>query len=164
MPNFNYNKKLNCTELNSLTTKDNLRWLLAENLNKIPEESTDWPAMCQAIHSAASEALGQSRKHHQDWFDCNSAEIQSLLKTKHEAHKALLSCPGSPTLKATFNAARTATQRALRSMEDTWWVQKAQEIQNLADCNNIQGFYDAIKALHGPGSGQLAQSDQQMAP
>ncbi len=26
----------------------------------------------------------------------------------------------------------------------------AQEIQNLADCNNIQGFYDALKALYGP--------------
>ena len=73
-------------------------------------------------------------------------EIQSLLITKHEAHKALLSFPGSPTLKTTFTAARTATQRALRNMEDTWWAQK---IQNLADCNNIQGFYDAIKTLHG---------------
>ena len=61
----------------------------------------------------------------------NSAEIQSLLKTKHEAHKALLSCPGSPTIKTTFNAARTATQRGLRNMGDTWRVQKAKEIQNL---------------------------------
>ncbi len=30
-------KKLNCTALNSHTTKDTLRQLLAENLNKIPE-------------------------------------------------------------------------------------------------------------------------------
>ena len=102
---------------------------------KFPGESANWPALRQAIHSAAVEVLGQSRKRHQDWFDCNSAEIQSLLKTKHEAHKALLSCPGSPTLKTTFTDARTATQRALRNMEDTWWVQKAQEIQNLADYN-----------------------------
>lgn len=144
------NKKLNCTALNNLTIKDNLRRLLAENLNMIPEESADWPALRQAIHNAASEALGQSRKHHQDWFDCNSAEIQSLLKTKHEAHKALLSCPGSPTHKATFTAARAETQRALRTMENIWWVKKAHEIQNLADCNNTQGFYDAIKALYGP--------------
>ncbi len=36
-------KKLNCTALNSHTNKDTLRQLLAENLNKIPEESTDWP-------------------------------------------------------------------------------------------------------------------------
>lgn len=34
-------------------------------------------------------------------------------------------------------------------MEDNWWVQKAQEIQNLADINNTQGFYDAIEALYG---------------
>ncbi|CAM4548073.1 unnamed protein product [Leuciscus chuanchicus] len=75
----------------------------------------------QAIYNAASEALGQSRKHHQDWFDCNSAEIQSLLKTKHEAHKALLSFPGSPTHITTFTAARAETQRAIRTMENTWW-------------------------------------------
>ncbi|KAJ8375719.1 hypothetical protein SKAU_G00062990 [Synaphobranchus kaupii] len=112
------NKKLNSAALNTPTSQDHLRRLLAENLDKIPEESADWPALRQAIHSAASEALGQTRKRHQDWFDCNSAKIQSLLKTKHEAHKALLSCPGSPTLKAAFAAARTATQRALRTMED----------------------------------------------
>ncbi|KAJ8339802.1 hypothetical protein SKAU_G00344350 [Synaphobranchus kaupii] len=103
------NKKLNSAALNTPTSQDHLRRLLAENLDKIPEEPADWPALRQAIHSAASEALGQTRKRHQDWFDCNSAKIQSLLKTKHEAHKALLSCPGSPTLKAAFAAARTAT-------------------------------------------------------
>ncbi len=106
-------KKLNCTALNSHTTKDTLRQLLDENLNKIPEESTDWPALRQAIYKAALEALGQLRTHHQDWFDSNSAEIQSLLKAKHEAHKALLSCPGSPTLITSFTAARAETQRAL---------------------------------------------------
>ncbi len=52
-------KKLNCTALNSHTTKDTLRQLLAENINKIPEESTDWPALRQAIYKAALEALGQ---------------------------------------------------------------------------------------------------------
>lgn len=150
------NKRLNCAALNSPTTKNNLRRLLAENFDKIPEESADWPTLRQAIHSAASEVLGQSRKRHQDWFDCHSTEIQSLLEAKHEAHKALLSCPGSPTLKATYIAAKSATQRALRIMEDTWWVQKAQEIQNLADCNNTQGFYDAIKALYGPRKQAIA--------
>lgn len=149
-------QKLNCAALNSPTTQNNLRRLLAENLDNIPEESTDWPALCHAIHSAASEALGRARKRHQDWFDCNSAEIQLLLQSKHQAHKALLSCPGSSTLKATFAAARSATQRALRTMEDTWWKQKAQEIQHMADCNNTQGFYDAIKALYGPRKRTIA--------
>ena len=55
------NKILNLTALNSPTTKDNLRRLLAENLFQIPEESADWPALRQAIHSAAVEVLGQSR-------------------------------------------------------------------------------------------------------
>lgn len=41
-------------------------------------------------------------------------------------------------------------------MEDTWWVQKAQEIQNLADCNYTQGFYDAIKAFYSPRKRAIA--------
>ena len=150
------NKKLNCAALNNPTTQSNLRRLLAANLGKLPEDSTDWPALSHAIHSAASEALGHSRKRHQDWFDCNSVEIQLLLQSKDQAHKALLSCPGSSTLKAAFAEARSATQRALRSMEDTWWVQKAHEIQTFADCNNTQGFYDAIKALYGPRKRAIA--------
>ena len=41
-------------------------------------------------------------------------------------------------------------------MEDSWWKQKAHEIQNLADCNNTQGFYDGIKALYGPRKRSIA--------
>lgn len=143
-------RKLNCTPLNHPITKDNLQRLLARNLGQIPKESTGWPTLRDAIYSIASEVLGHSRKRHQDWFDSNAAIIQSLLQTKHQAYKALLSCPGSSTLKATFAEARAETQSALWSMEDNWWVQKAQEIQHLADINNTQGFYDAIKALYGP--------------
>lgn len=35
-------------------------------------------------------------------------------------------------------------------MGDNWWVHKAQEVHGLADHNNTQGYYDAIKALYGP--------------
>lgn len=42
----------------------------------------------------------QSRKRHQDWFDCISAEIHSVLHGKHEAHNAFLCCPGSSTLES----------------------------------------------------------------
>ncbi len=41
-------------------------------------------------------------------------------------------------------------------MDNTWWVQQAQEIQNLSDYNNTQGFYDALKALYGPRKWAIA--------
>lgn len=50
------NKKLNCPALNSSTTKDKLRLLLAKNLEQIPDESINWPTLRPAIHSAASSA------------------------------------------------------------------------------------------------------------
>ena len=51
---------------------------------------------------------------------------------------------------------RQQTHDLIVFAEDTWWRQKAQEIQNLADCNNTQGFYDAIKALYGPRKRAIA--------
>ncbi len=41
-------------------------------------------------------------------------------------------------------------------MENAWWVQKTEEIQDQADCNNIKGFYDASKALYGPRKQAIA--------
>ncbi len=63
-----------------------------------------------------------------------------------------------------FTDTRAETQRALRTMENTWWVQQAQEIQNLADGKNTQGFYDALKPLYGPRKRAIAQSDQLTGP
>ena len=35
-------------------------------------------------------------------------------------------------------------------MQDSWLKQKAEEIQNYADKNDIKRFYDAIKTVYGP--------------
>jgi len=34
-------------------------------------------------------------------------------------------------------------------MENKWWIERAQEIQQYADANEVQKFYQAIKAVHG---------------
>ena len=35
-------------------------------------------------------------------------------------------------------------------MENSWWTQKAAEIQFLADTNDTQRFYEALKTIYGP--------------
>jgi len=35
-------------------------------------------------------------------------------------------------------------------MENSWWIDKAKEIQQFADSNDTHNFYNAIKAVYGP--------------
>ena len=145
-------KRLNTAALSNPDTIANLRRHLACNLSHIQEDTdaNGWPALSVAIQSAASKALGTKAKQHQDWFDNNSSLIHTVLQEKQQAHKTLLSNPQCPTLKSNFTKARAKAQLALRSMQDTWWLEKAKEIQHLADCNDTHSFYDAIKTIYGP--------------
>ena len=34
-------------------------------------------------------------------------------------------------------------------MDNKWWIERAQEIQQYADANEAQKSYQAIKAIHG---------------
>ena len=49
-------------------------------------------------------------------------------------------------------------------MQDSWLKQKAEEIQNYADKNDMKRFYDAIKTVYGPqpaSSSPLLSADGQ---
>jgi len=58
--------------------------------------------------------------------------------------------PTSASLDQQWKALRSGVQKELRQTENTWWSTKAQEIQSYADTNEIQKFYEAIKATYGP--------------
>ena len=77
-------------------------------------------------------------------------EIYGLLQAKNEAHDAFLHNPNSSTLKSHWKELRSKAQQDLRYMENSWWTQKAEEIQRLADTNDSQKFYEALKAVYGP--------------
>ena len=71
-------------------------------------------------------------------------------RPKNKAHNDHLSNPQSQYLKEQFHNIRAETQRALRTMENTWWTNKATDIQNHADTNNTHCFYEAVKLVYGP--------------
>ncbi|KAJ8398032.1 hypothetical protein AAFF_G00431090 [Aldrovandia affinis] len=109
-----------------------------------------WANLSSAIHTAASESLGLTKKHHQDWFDSNSAEIQHLLEAKRKAYTSHISNPQSSSFLSRWKAICVETQSQLRTMENEWWLKKTHEIQAVADSNNTHVFYQAVKSLHGP--------------
>jgi len=109
-----------------------------------------WSSLSSCIMQSATKSLGFSAKKHQDWFDDQRPEILSLLQEKNQAHDAALRNPNSTILRERWKELRSKAQRELRHMENSWWTQKAAEIQMLADTNDTQRFYEALKTIFGP--------------
>ena len=99
---------------------------------------------------AAVDTLGYSTRKHQDWFDSNDAEIQTLLNERNATFAAKLRNPNSVELQRRWSLQRSQLQKRQHEMENTWWLSKATEIQNYA--NMAHQFYEAIKAVYGPKS------------
>ena len=45
---------------------------------------------------------------------------------------------------------KCAVQKALREMKDSWWKERAVELQSAADRRDFKVFYPLMKAVHGP--------------
>ena len=112
------------------------------------EES--WSAFARAVHGAAISTIGTQKRRHRDWFDENNTEIRLLINKKNEAHNATLRNPSSVILEERFKTLRAEVQRELRRIENSWWVELANEIQGYADGNDMHNFYDGIKRAYGP--------------
>jgi len=98
----------------------------------------------------ATESLGFSSKRHQDWFDDQRHDILSLLHEKNDARDALLRNPNSASLHQRWKELHNKVQTDLHQMENSWWTQKAEEIQRFADTNDTQKFYEVLKTIYGP--------------
>ena len=109
-------------------------------------------AFRDVVHETALDILGPSTHKHKDWFDENGEEINSLLEEKHSLHKIYLNNPNSTPIKDAYNAARRTVQQKLRQMEDRWLSNKADEIQEYADRNDMKNFYSGLKEIYSPTS------------
>jgi len=87
-------------------------------------------------------------KRHQDWFDANRKD--AILHEKNSAYKAQLQQPKTTVPYQRWIRIRSQVQHHLREMRNSWWMTKAQEIQENANNNNIRAFYEALKSVFGP--------------
>jgi hypothetical protein len=74
----------------------------------------------------------------------------------------LQSDPTSASKKAAFATSRKKIQNRLRSMQDKWLSDKADEIQSFPDRLDSKRFFDSLKAIYGPpasGSAPLLSAD-----
>ena len=152
-------KRMNCPLLNLQEKQEELKHTLTQELEGIEiepapltQEEVDslWNRIITKIHNSALECLGTMKRRSKDWFDDSNDTIRQLLLDKNKAHDAYLSNPSSISTKKKWQEKRAETQRALRQLQNDWWMAKAREIQQYADDNRTHDFYDAIKCVYGP--------------
>lgn len=142
-------KKINVAKLKDKESAQEL----ARKLNEIDFDGT-WDCFKDRVYESASETLGFQKRKHQDWFDENNVEINELLDRKNKLWNKLLhdNLPESEKehLKKSLSEVKAEVQRELRSMKNTWWQQKATEIQSAADMHDSKSLYDKLKEVYGP--------------
>ena len=143
-------KRLNVNKLKVSSVEDEFSAILSEQLLEVP--GNDWDALKTTLHATALQVLGPKTRNHQDWFDENDGEIQTLLEEKRRLLKAHQDDPGSTSKKDAYDGKRSEAQRKLRNMQDTWLSNKADEIQGYADAHDMKNFYDSLKAVYGPSA------------
>lgn len=146
------NRAFDVEKLKNPEIKQQFQQALANNLPQVyPENVKDhWSRLKEVIHSTCQETLGYRVKKHQDWFDENDDEIQSLIDKKRKAFAMWRTDINSVEKKTTFQTAKAEVQRRTRIIKNEWWQAKAREIQHLADTNNTRQFFQATTAIYGP--------------
>ena len=108
-----------------------------------------WGALSEKLHTVCTDVLGHRRRRHRDWFDENNEEIVHIVAKKNEAHNNYLSRP-TPNNKKKWKDLQRVVQRISRDLQNSWWEQRAKDIQASADEGRIQAFYEGIKSVTGP--------------
>ena len=101
------------------------------------------------MSESSKEVLSLKERVHQDWFDENSEEINTLLQEKH---KAYIEWQNDESKRDNFKRFQSKVQRELQYMEDNRWDQKAKEVQQYADTNNHKAFFSSLEAAYGPST------------
>ena len=121
-----------------------------------------WNDMKSAILKSCNAQLGLPVKKHQDWFDDNDEAITNLVNTKRCSFQKWQADKTSETKHTAFLTAKANVQKATREMKNQWWIERAEEIQALADKHDYGNFYQATRRLYGPashGTNPLLSSD-----
>ena len=84
--------KLNTSKLNTISHRESFeqemdsalaQW--EEKERSIPDE--EWAALQQVVYNTAEIYLGKSDRKHQDWFEPNKQELQTLMSRMAQAHQ-----------------------------------------------------------------------------
>ncbi|KAK2165112.1 hypothetical protein NP493_1382g00007 [Ridgeia piscesae] len=110
-----------------------------EKESSTPNE--EWAALQQVVHNTAKTYLDQPERKHQEWFDPNDQELQTLMSRRNQVHQRVLQTRSTRSTTAAYNDACRLLQKRTRALKSDWWERKAVELQRAVDRNNMKGFY-----------------------
>ncbi|KAL2090150.1 hypothetical protein ACEWY4_014838 [Coilia grayii] len=119
------------------------------NIQLQPKKRTQKKQTRPKFNTDSLGDINKTRKH-QDWFDDNDIEIEQLINAKRKAFCSWQNDINCRAKRQTHSKAKAAVQRRVRELKNQWWMEKAQEIQRLADSGDTRGFFNATKAIYGP--------------
>ena len=102
------------------------------------------------MYATAASTLGYKKRKNQDWFDENDGAISCLLEQKRLAFVKTLEDQSPSVVQAHKDICRDV-QAELRKMQDNWWSNKADELQDLADRYDSR-FYEELKTVFNPST------------
>ena len=160
-------KRLNISKLKNANVAEGFTSDLDSKLQDAsPKEKADieeqWAAFRDTVYSTALQHLGPATRKHQDWFDENDAQIQEMLSEKQKLFRAHQNDPKSQAKRDAYTSSKQKIQKKLREIQNAWYNNKAEEIQQYADSHSSKRFYDAVKTVYGPqtsGSRPLLNAD-----
>ena len=117
---------------------------------------SSWKALREATHSTSLEVLGLPIRKHQDWFDENNKEVQSLIQKMHSSHKTWIEDKNSTNKKKAYTTCKGQVQKALRAMKEAWWSAQATYLQDAFDRKDSKAFYEGMKKVFGPQENGVA--------
>ena len=114
-----------------------------------PTPDEEWAALQQVVYHTAKTYLGKPVRKHQDWFDPNDQELQTLMSRKDQAHQSVLQTRSTRSTTAAYKYASRVLQKRTRALKSDWWERKVVALQRAADRNDMKGFYNGLKDVLG---------------
>ena len=148
--------KLDVGKLNNESTQQQLSAdldaaLAACDFSDDIDVDTQWKTFRDAAYGAALNKLGKLTRRHQDWFDENDEELQTLIRKKNAAYAAMLrQHHATRSIRGCYTAACQALQRKTRQLKNQWVCEKAAYLQQCFERNDMKNFYDGLKVFYGP--------------
>ena len=86
--------KLNTTKLSTICHRESFEQQMDTALAQMEEKENstpheDWAALRQVVYNTAKTYLGKPGRKHQDWFDPNDQELQTLMSRRSQAHQSV---------------------------------------------------------------------------
>ena len=109
-----------------------------------------WDLFKNTTHKIMIDVLGFPERKHRDWFDENDPLIKPLLTHLHDLHIQTIEDKSNANIANAYRTCKQQAQKSLRNMQNTWWKDRAADLQAAADRRDYTSFYQGLKAVYGP--------------